>query len=437
MAMARIIIVGAGISGLNAGYQASLRGLDYVICEQESEVGGLCKTIEREGFSFDYSGHLLYLKSPYFKSLVRNLLRNNLNIHHRRSYIYSHGVFTPYPFQANLRNLPPKVIQECLLEFVKAYYENEDLPTSRYETFADWVEAKLGKGIGKYFMMPYNTKIWTVSPKELTCEWLSEYVPRPSLDEVFDGAFSEQRKEFGYNLRFWYPKKGGIQALCNSLAERIPNIQLKEKLVCIHLSDRIAEFASGNRIDYEFLISTIPLKTLVEKVIADAPDEMRKLSRKLRHNSILILNLGIKGRTLADKHWIYLPEKKYTPYRIGIYSNFSEQVAPPDTTSYYIEIAYQKKWNIDRQAAIRKALANMQEMGLIRGQKDILVQNVLDVETAYVIYDRHYARTRATLLKFLEKHHIHCIGRYGRWEYSGMEEGMRQARDTIEHLAQS
>src|SRR4030042_7038604 len=245
--MRKIVIIGAGLSGLNAGYQASLRGLDYVICEQESEVGGLCKTIKREGFSFDYSGHLLHLKDPYFKFLVRNLLRKNLKTHRRRFCIYSRGVFPPYPFQANLRNLPPKVIRECLLEFVKAYYENEDLPTSQYETFADWIEAKLGNGIGKYFMMPYNTKIWTVSPRELTCEWLSEYVPRPSLVEVFDGAFLEQRKEFGYNLRFWYPKKGGIQALCNSLAERVPNIQLKEKLFRTQLSDRIAEFASGNR----------------------------------------------------------------------------------------------------------------------------------------------------------------------------------------------
>jgi protoporphyrinogen oxidase len=435
--MAKIVIIGAGISGLNAGYQANLRQLDYIICEQESEAGGLCRTIKKEGFYFDYSGHLLYLKDPYFKSLVKNLLRNNLNTHRRRSYIYSHGVFTPYPFQANLHNLPPNVIKECLLEFVKAYYENEDWPTNQYKTFYDWIAAKLGKGNGKHFMFPYNKKVWTVSPKDLTCEWLSKYVPRPSLEEVFDGAFSEQKKEFGYNLRFWYPKKGGIQALCRSFAEKTPNIQLNEKLVRIHLDDRTAEFESGKTVTYERLISTMPLKTLVEKVIANVPDEIKQLSSKLRHNSILILNLGVKGRSLTDKHWIYLPEKKYMPYRIGVYSNFSDLAAPPGTTSFYVEIAYQERWNIDKQGVIKKALANMKEMGLIRSQKDILVQDVLDVEIAYVIFDKNYSRIRTEILEFLEKHQIHCIGRYGRWEYSGMEEGMKQAKEIIKNMQQN
>ena len=106
-----------------------------------------------------------------------------------------------------------------------------------------------------------------------------------------------------------------------------------------------------------------------------------------------------------------------------------------DETLSSFKIAYQKKWKIDKQATIKKALANMQEMGLMRGQQDILVQNILDVETAYVIYDRHYSITRDAILKFLEKHQIHCIGRYGRWEYSGMEEGMRQGKETIERIS--
>ncbi len=143
--MKKVIIVGAGLSGLSAGYHAQRRRLDYVVCEQGPRVGGLCQTIKQDGFQFDYSGHLLHLKNPYFQSLVRDLLGGNFASHKRSSLIYSHGVFTPYPFQANLYGLPSRVIKECLLEFVRAHCRRNDVAEAPHRTFYDWIVAKLGK----------------------------------------------------------------------------------------------------------------------------------------------------------------------------------------------------------------------------------------------------------------------------------------------------
>lgn len=308
--MKKIVIIGSGLAGLSAAYHARQKNLDYVIYEQNSSVGGLCRTVEKDGFFFDYSGHLLALKDPYFQSLVKDLLGDNLNIIHRNSFIYSNRTFTRYPFQVNLYGLQPHVIKECLLEFVKAYYENEHLPTKSYKTFYDWIVTKLGKGIGKYFMFPYNEKLWTVPPEELTCEWIPEYVPNPTLEDVFNGSFEDYSKAFGYNATFWYPKKGGIQALCEAFEERIPNIRLSKNVITINPERKVIEFESGRPIEYEKLISTITLKKLVEKIIGNVPYEVKKAALRLRHNSVLIINLGVRGEGLTEKHWIYLPEKR-------------------------------------------------------------------------------------------------------------------------------
>src|SRR5262245_24479466 len=123
--MADLVIIGAGLAGLSAAYHAERNGLDYALYEAGDVVGGCCRTVEREGFLFDYSGHLLHLKDPYFQELIRELLVDNLNIISRNAVIYSHGVFTRYPFQANLFGLPAAVVKECLQEFVKAYFEYE------------------------------------------------------------------------------------------------------------------------------------------------------------------------------------------------------------------------------------------------------------------------------------------------------------------------
>jgi protoporphyrinogen oxidase len=429
--MGKTVIIGAGLAGLSAGYHSQQKNLEYELYEADARVGGCCKTIERDGFLFDYSGHLLHLKDPYFQGLVRELLADNLNIINRNSVIYSHGAFTRYPFQANLFGLPAPVVKECLLEFVKSYYGNEDLPTRDYRTFRDWIVAKLGEGIGKHFMFPYNEKLWTVPTEEMTCEWMSEYVPKPNLDDVFNGAFVDQSKGFGYNASFWYPRRGGIQALCDALAARVPNINLNENMTAIDLTTKTVRFASGKASSYTTLISSMPLNRVVERLEGPVPAEVRAAARGLRHNSILIVNLGVKGEDLTGRHWIYLPEKKFTAYRIGFYSNFSDALAPAGTTSFYIEIGYQHGWNVDKDALVTKAVEEMVEIGLLRSLDDILVKDVTDLECAYVIYDQHQSKSRKVIMDFLQQHDIVSIGRYGNWEYSGMEEAMMQGKEAV------
>ena len=429
--MAELLIIGAGLAGLSAGYHAQQEKLEYELYEADVRVGGNCKTIERDGFLFDYSGHLLHLKDPYFQELVKELLTDNLNIINRNAVIYSHGAFTRYPFQANLFGLPAEVIKECLLEFVKSYYGNEDLTTRDYRTFHDWIVAKLGEGIGRHFMFPYNEKLWTVPTEEMTCEWMSEYVPKPNLDDVFTGAFEDQSKGFGYNANFWYPQRGGIQALCDALAARVPNIHLNESVSAIDTVAKVIRFTSGKTAGYSKLISTMPLNKLIEKLEGPLPEQVLSACQKLRHNSILIVNLGVQGDDLTDKHWIYLPEKKFTAYRVGVYSNFSSALVPAGTTSFYVEIGYQQDWNVDKDALVTKAVAEMVEIGLIRNLEDILVKDVIDLECAYVIYDHQQSESRKTIMDYLNQHEIVSVGRYGNWEYSGMEEAMLQGKTAV------
>ncbi|MFZ4856692.1 MAG: protoporphyrinogen/coproporphyrinogen oxidase [Desulfuromonadaceae bacterium] len=430
--MSKTIIIGAGLAGLSAGYHAQLNNLEYELYEADARVGGNCQTIEKDGFFFDYSGHLLHLKDPYFQGLVKDLLTDNLKVINRNAIIYSHGTYSRYPFQANLFGLPAHVIKECLLEFVKAYHGNEDLPTRDYRTFRDWIVAKLGEGIGRHFMFPYNEKLWTVPTEEMTCNWMSEYVPKPNLEDVFNGAFEDQSKGFGYNASFWYPQRGGIQALCDAWAARVHNIHLNESVTAIDTAAKVVRFASGACATYTKLVSTMPLNKLVEKLDGPVPADVLNAGKQLRHNSVLIVNLGVKGGDLTDKHWIYLPEKKFTAYRVGVYSNFTAAMAPADTTSFYVEIGYQQGWNVDKDALVNKAVEEMVEIGVIRSLDDILVKDILDLECAYVIYDHNQSESRKIIMDYLNQHDIVSVGRYGNWEYSGMEEAMLQGKDAVE-----
>jgi phytoene dehydrogenase-like protein len=63
------LIVGAGITGLATA--AALGDREYIVLEASHEIGGYCKTIQREGFTWDYSGHFFHFKHPEIEAWLR------------------------------------------------------------------------------------------------------------------------------------------------------------------------------------------------------------------------------------------------------------------------------------------------------------------------------------------------------------------------------
>lgn len=114
-----VAIVGAGPTGLSAAYHA---GRDSVLIEQHDRVGGWCRSLEDNGFTFDYAGHIMFSKDPYVHELYQMLLGDNVHWQDREAWIYSKGVYTRYPFQGALYGLPPDVLKECLVGAIEARF---------------------------------------------------------------------------------------------------------------------------------------------------------------------------------------------------------------------------------------------------------------------------------------------------------------------------
>ena len=80
-----ISILGAGLAGLSAAYH--LNG-EHMILEKDREVGGLCRSVNIGGYTFDYAPHILFTRDDYVKALFEDLLKGNLYKHTRKAYIY-------------------------------------------------------------------------------------------------------------------------------------------------------------------------------------------------------------------------------------------------------------------------------------------------------------------------------------------------------------
>ena len=92
----KISIIGGGLSGLAAGYYLDKKKIRYNIFEKEDSLGGLCRSVKSNGFSFDFTGHLLHLSNSRIRKLVFDLLNKNIKELKRNAWIFTSNVYVPY-----------------------------------------------------------------------------------------------------------------------------------------------------------------------------------------------------------------------------------------------------------------------------------------------------------------------------------------------------
>jgi len=425
-----ILIIGAGLAGLSTAYHLGDRS--YRVIEKEKEAGGLCRSYQKDGFTFDMTGHLLHFRQAAIKALVEGLLDGRLEKHVRRSFIYSHRTYTEYPFQVNTYGLPPEVVRECLMGFIDTLTKPA-ATRSAGRSFKDWILDNMGEGIARHFMVPFNEKLWQVSLNELTSDWVSWLVPKPDLKDVINGALGIKDKAFGYNPTFLYPAQGGISVLPRAFLPGVRDIVYGCELIEVETARRRATFSDGRVEEYETLVSTIPVPELVRRC-TDLPKAIHEAAGGLRCVSVYNVNLGVAREKVSDKHWIYFPEPEFPFYRAGFPMNFSPLLGPPGCSSLYVEVSHQPAHAMPEAALIQRIRDGLERAGIFRSDDELVVADVKDIRYAYVLFDQHRARALPTILEELARRGIHSIGRYGRWEHTSMEDAMVQGKQLAEQL---
>jgi protoporphyrinogen oxidase len=424
----RVVILGAGLAGLSTSLHLD-PSLDVQVLEREGEVGGVARSRRVGDFTFDYTGHLLHLRDQGVKDLVARLLPDAFRTCERRAVIRSHGTHVPYPFQANLHGLPVEVVAECVVGFVQAL-RSPDRPEDA-TSFGEWAQRCFGSGISKHFMIPYNTKLYCRGLERMSAEWVSWSVPRPTLEQVVHGALGVRVEGMGYNPTFLYPKEGGIDVLARALAREARGVRLREIVSSVNLSERELLLATGERVPYDTLVSTIPLRSLV--LMTDGlGDEARRDAEALASVTVCGFNFGIGRADLAPWDWVYVPEPEYPFYRFGFPSSFSKGVCPPGCSSIYAEVAVARGTKVDLDAMEASVLDGLRRLEVLRPDDAILARDRVVIDPAYVVFDHHRARVRDGLLDALLAHGVQSIGRYGAWTYSGMEDAILAGRQAAE-----
>jgi len=442
----KVIILGAGVSGLSAGFKLANNNKNVLIIEKDNQVGGLSKTIKFNSCLFDLGGHRFLTEKENIENFVKDLIGDDLLTIERKSKIY---------FRGNLIDYPIKPISAAFaLGFLESLKSLIDYFISRKSirkviNLEDWLIKSYGGVLFKNYFQEYTEKVWGISAREMSTDWSEARIGDSSLWKTIRDSFKKDNKLKTLSSNFYYPKKGiGMitdqlkkcidkkgQVLMSTEIISIQTEKDKIKSVTVKLSNNKIEVLSG-----DYFVSTVPLSTLINK-IDNVPGVLKNEASKLSHRSLIILFLEINKLTITSDSWIYFHSKKIPFARIHEPKNWStEMVNSSNKTSLVLEIFCSFNdytWQESESVLFDKCIESLENLGFLKKQ-EIINHKFIKISYAYPVYFLGYKEILQNINQYLSRYNnFQAIGRMGSFNYNFIDSALEQGFKAADKILKS
>ncbi len=430
-----LTILGAGLSGISLTYFLQDTSIidKITIIEKDAFTGGLCRSIKKDGYTYDIGPHILFSKDKEMLELMLSVLDEKNDLKRSNQIIYK-GRYVQYPFENDLSKLPEDDKNYCVTAF-----ENNPYRGYKPENMLQFFLKTFGEGITNTYLRPYNEKIWKYDPAFMDTQMV-ERIPQPTDEEIRRSAAGETVDGYVHQLYFHFPKTGGIEAVVNGFKKHLGekcNILLNHPVTRVEKIDTgYKVYAGDETIESELLISTIPIQELIDCYVG-APDEIKEHSSQLRYNSILIAFVKTKKDLSGDNFAFMNPEKNVIFHRISK-MDFLGDAYKSDGATYMVEITYRKNDYTDSltdEEIMKRISEGMVYLGFADKGDDITLVNMTRHQYAYVIYDLNHKENMTAIREYFTGEGIYLNGRFGNFEYWNMDKVLREAKIMAENIA--
>jgi protoporphyrinogen oxidase len=406
-------ILGAGIAGLAAAKAARDMGKAATIYESRNRPGGLLDNFTIDGFRFDTAVHLSFATEAEVREVFD---RTPFITHKPEATNWDQGYWLKHPAQTNMFPLP----WEDKVELIAGLAESTGGEIHHYR---DWLVQQYGLPIAERWPLVYTEKYWTLPAEKLGTDWVGQRMRRADLREVLQGALTAETPNHYYVKEMRYPERGGYRAFIAPLIETA-DIKLDHRLTKIDPAARRLEFAQGEIVTYDRLVSTLPLPLLID-CIDNVPDDIRRNAATLFATRLDLVSVGFKRDDVPPALWFYIYDRDIAAARAYSPSWKSADNAPAGCSSLQFEIysssqAPQNQTSEQLKQGVVEALGTM---GLA-SPEDILVLDHRTVPFANVVFDLGMEERRDSVIQWLNSNQIHCAGRFGEWAYLWSNQAM-------------
>jgi len=447
-----VIILGAGLAGLGAGYTLSKSSMDIVVIEADKSVGGLAKTIKHHGFRFDLGGHRFKTNKQKVEQLVREILQDELLVVSRSSKILLGNKYFDYPLKPlnaiSGLGIPTalKIILDYAVEQLKQRFKHAQIVS-----LEDWVVRNFGRTLYNIYFKQYSEKVWGIDCNRICMEWVEQRIQRLSLWKAMQNAlFKTNNKALPHTLAsdFIYPRYG-IGRIADRLKEEI------EKKCSVLTNSRIVRINHcGNRIESvttqthhqtcvhrgEEFISSVPVATLVQLLHPKPPKSVLEAALELKYRDLVIVTIMLNRKRVTDQTWVYIPEKRIPFGRIHEPTNWSSKMAPTGKTLLVTEhfcFRGDNTWSASDEQLTDRTVTNLVTLGFIN-RHEVIDSVICRIPRAYPLFEIGYTAQLKKICEYLDRYkNLRLIGRGGMFRYYNMDHTLESGIAAAEALLAS
>jgi protoporphyrinogen oxidase len=452
-----VVVIGAGPAGLTAAYELGKRGATCTVVESDDVVGGISRTVVRDGWRFDIGGHRFFTKVPEVEAFWHEILPDGeFLMRPRSSRIYYRGKFYDYPIKPlnALGNLGPVEAVRCVLSYLWVKVR----PPKDQDSLETYVAANYGWRLYQHFFKTYSEKVWAVPASEISADWGAQRIKGMSLwKAVYEpvrarlkGSHRDKSKQVTSLIeQFQYPKLGPgmMWERCHELVEgQGSKVVFRQGVTRIEHRDGRAvsvttEGPGGEPTTYpaDHVISSMPLPLLLKAMDPPVPAEVAQAADDLAFRDFLSIALVVPADKVAwNDNWIYIHAPEVKTMRVQNFGSWSPYMVRDGYNVLGLEYTVlegDEWWTADDDTLIEKGKAELEALGLMQAS-DVEDGYVVRMPKAYPMYDDTYKANVDVLRKWLEANapNVHPVGRNGMHRYNNQDHSMFTAMLTVDNL---
>jgi protoporphyrinogen oxidase len=446
-----VVIIGAGPAGLTAAYQLIKVGRRSTVLEADDVVGGISRTVERDGWRFDIGGHRFFTKVPPVEKFWHEVLRDDeFMLRPRMSRILYRGKFYDYPLKGMnaLRNLGVLEAIRCVLSYAWARVR----PPKDQDMYEGWLAARFGWRLYHHFFETYTEKVWGHPPSEMPADWAAQRIKNLSLFSAIVNALLPKRNQTEITSlieEFQYPRLGPgmMWERCRDLvSEAGTDVLMSTRVTAIRreggravsVTAQSASGGSSRELPASAVISSMPLSALVRALDPPAPADVRRAAEDLSYRDFLTVALVVPEEDGFPDNWIYIHDRGVEVGRIQNFGSWSPYLVKKGRTCLgleYFVFEGDEIWNKSDADLIAQGTDELARLGLVDRDK-VEAGFVVRMPKAYPYYDADYGANVDTIRAWLAANvpNVFPVGRNGMHRYNNQDHSMYTAMLTVENL---
>ncbi|KAA3605433.1 MAG: FAD-dependent oxidoreductase [Planctomycetota bacterium] len=451
----RPVVLGAGVCGLYAAHTLAKNGLTPLVLEKEEVVGGLAAGRRQGENYYDFGVHHLHAHDREIFEELQSLLGPRLQSVEKSALIRYGKGFRRYPLQFMdiLKGIPPLELMASVSGLAWQSLRNR-FQKQEAENAEQALIELYGKPLYRHFFQDFTERYWGIPTTELSATFVRTKMPRLSAVDVLKklmGRFGlKDQKDASVESAtleetLYYPPTGARE-LSMSMAA---SVEKQGGLVHLNTPVEAVEHQGGEveavvftdsegrsrRQECPFLLSTIPLPSLVQVLRPSAPDEVQHAARQLSFKGTAVYGYLVRKEKILDALFVYFRDRIF--HRLAEPKLSGLQVQPPGHTLLLAETTCDPgddRWLGGAETRARM-VSDLEAEGLIQ-KEDIVETHVFVQEHAYPVFRLGFEPYLDTVQNWLGGiPNLRSVGRNGGFCYPNMHGAMRMGAEAAFELS--